>query len=227
MYVAAHVFGRHVDVQSLDPKTGLQRHSAPRTRRSRNQSERLLRHSSSSGGSRATTAPKARTCCIPNGPLVSVSPSYGNMQQTGGYHWCALFRSRQDHRSGTSMKTASLPHVRRCGASRTTNWQSEVGVRLMSSIQWSLATTTRTSKSRRAHNSAFVDDDGTTLHRVYPQPLLRHRRGCTRVNACAKLLAGTGRRLAGRRAPYEYTRHQRAADTKYGTRSTWPATTSS
>ena len=41
------------------------------------------------------------------------------------------------------------------------NWQSEVGVRLMSSIQWSGNDNSHIEVAQ-GHNSAFVDDDGTT-----------------------------------------------------------------
>ena len=88
------------------------------------------------------------------------------------------------------------------------NWQSEVGVRLMSSIQWSGNDNSHIEVAQ-GHNSAFVDDDGTTYivyHSRFSDTGEMHQ-----VRVRELLPTDDGWLVA---APYEYT-GTKAADTKY------------
>ena len=82
--------------------------------------------------------------------------SYGNLQQTGGYQ-VRMFRADKitgpyiDENGNAAVSERAIGN----------NWQSEVGVRLMSSIQWSGNDNSHIEVAQ-GHNSAFVDDDGTT-----------------------------------------------------------------
>ncbi|MBW3082038.1 glycoside hydrolase family 43 protein [Bifidobacterium phasiani] len=81
--------------------------------------------------------------------------SYGNLQQTGGYQ-VRMFRSENitgpyvDQAGNTAISYRAIGN----------NWQSENGIRLMSSIQWS-GNDNGDIEVAQGHNSALVDDDGT------------------------------------------------------------------
>lgn len=82
--------------------------------------------------------------------------SYGALQQTGGYQ-IRMFRSKEitgpyvDEAGNTAVSTRAIGN----------NWQSDIGIRLMSSIQWS-GNDNSNIETAQGHNSALVDDDGTT-----------------------------------------------------------------
>lgn len=99
------------------------------------------------------------------------------------------------------------------------NWQSEVGVRLMSSIQWSGNDNSHIEVAQ-GHNSAFVDDDGTTYivyHSRFSDTGEMHRYAC--ASCCRPTTAGWSPRRTNTPAP--------RPPTPSTTRRTWPATTSS
>lgn len=129
--------------------------------------------------------------------------SYGNLQQTGGYQ-IRMFRSDKitgpyvDEAGNTAVSTRAIGN----------NWQSDIGIRLMSSIQWS-GNDNANIEVAQGHNSALVDDDGTVYlvyHTRFSGTGEKHE---VRVH---ELLPTDEGWLAA--APYEYT-GTRAADTKY------------
>ena len=129
--------------------------------------------------------------------------SYGNLQQTGGYQ-IRMFRSDKitgpyvDESGNTAVSTRAIGN----------NWQSEVGVRLMSSIQWS-GNDNGNIEVAQGHNSAFTDDDGTTYlvyHTRFSGSGEKHE-----VRVHELLTTSDGWLVA---APYEYT-GTKAADTEY------------
>ena len=129
--------------------------------------------------------------------------SYGNLQQTGGYQ-VRMFRADKitgpyiDENGNAAVSERAIGN----------NWQSEVGVRLMSSIQWSGNDNSHIEVAQ-GHNSAFVDDDGTTYivyHSRFSDTGEMHQ-----VRVRELLPTDDGWLVA---APYEYT-GTKAADTKY------------
>lgn len=129
--------------------------------------------------------------------------SYGNLQQTGGYQ-VRMFRADKitgpyiDENGNAAVSERAIGN----------NWQSEVGVRLMSSIQWSGNDNSHIEVAQ-GHNSAFVDDDGTTYivyHSRFSDTGEMHQ-----VHVRELLPTDDGWLVA---APYEYT-GTKAADTKY------------
>ncbi len=141
--------------------------------------------------------------------------SYGNLQQTGGYQ-VRMFRADKitgpyiDENGNAAVSERAIGN----------NWQSEVGVRLMSSIQWSGNDNSHIEVAQ-GHNSAFVDDDGTTYivyHSRFSDTGEMHQ-----VRVRELLPTDDGWLVA---APYEYTPAPRPP-TPSTTRRTWPATTSS
>ena len=85
--------------------------------------------------------------------------SYGALQQKGGYQ-IRMFRSKDitgpyvDQHGNTAVSTEPI----------TSNWTSDIGVKLMGSTQWSGSTDSI--EVAQGHNSALVDDDGT-VYLVY------------------------------------------------------------
>ena len=129
--------------------------------------------------------------------------SYGNLQQTGGYQ-VRMFRA--DKITGPYIDENGNAAVSEHAIGN--NWQSEVGVRLMSSIQWSGNDNSHIEVAQ-GHNSAFVDDDGTTYivyHSRFSDTGEMHQ-----VRVRELLPTDDGWLVA---APYEYT-GTKAADTKY------------
>lgn len=130
--------------------------------------------------------------------------SYGHLEQKGGYQ-IREYRSKEitgpyvDEAGHTAISTKAIGN----------NWQSENGIRLMSSLQWSGNDNANIEVSQ-GHNSALVDDDGTTY-------LVYHTRFSGRgeeheVRVRELLPTDDGWLVA---APYEYTGTK--ADTKgYG-----------
>lgn len=131
--------------------------------------------------------------------------SYGNLQQTGGYQM-RVFRSEQitgpyvDEAGNTAVSTRAIGN----------NWQSENGIRLMSSIQWS-GNDNANIEVAQGHNSVLVDDDGTiylVYHTRFSGSGEQHE-----VRVHELLTTADGWLVA---APYEYT-GTKAADTAYET----------
>lgn len=120
--------------------------------------------------------------------------SYGNLQQTGGYQ-IRMFRSD----SITGPYTDEAGHTAVSQRAIGNNWSSDIGVRLMSSIQWS-GNNNASIEVSQGHNSALVDDDGTAY-------LVYHTRFSNRgeeheVRVRQLLPTSNGWLVA---APYEYT----------------------
>ena len=120
--------------------------------------------------------------------------SYGALQQTGGYQ-IRMFRSKDitgpyvDEAGNTAISTKAIGN----------NWQSDIGERLMSSIQWSGNDNANIEVSQ-GHNSAFVDDDGTAYlvyHTRFSGSGEKHE-----VRVHELLPTADGWLVA---APYEYT----------------------
>lgn len=120
--------------------------------------------------------------------------SYGNLQQTGGYQ-IRMFRSENitgpyvDEAGNTAVSTRAIGN----------NWQSDTGIRLMSSIQWSGNDNANIEVSQ-GHNSVLVDDDGTiylVYHTRFSGSGEKHE-----VRVRELLTTSDGWLVA---APYEYT----------------------
>ncbi|PST46852.1 beta-xylosidase [Bifidobacterium callitrichos] len=129
--------------------------------------------------------------------------SYGGLAQTGGYQM-RVFRSDKltgpyvDEKGNTAISTRAIGN----------NWQSENGVRLMSSIQWS-GNDNANIEVAQGGNSLLTDDDGTmyvVYHSRFSGTGEKHE---VRVH---ELLGTDDGWLVA--APYEYT-GTKAADTKY------------
>lgn len=120
--------------------------------------------------------------------------SYGALQQTGGYQ-VRMFRADAitgpyvDQAGNTAVSTRAVG----------SNWQSDIGVRLMSSIQWS-GNDNANIEVAQGHNSAFTDDDGTSYivyHTRFSGSGEKHE-----VRVRQLLTTADGWLVA---APYEYT----------------------
>lgn len=120
--------------------------------------------------------------------------SYGALQQTGGYQ-IRMFRSEKitgpyvDENGNSAISTRAIGN----------NWQSDIGIRLMSSIQWSGNDNANIEVSQ-GHNSALVDDDGTVYlvyHTRFSGTGEKHE-----VRVHELLPTSNGWLVA---APYEYT----------------------
>lgn len=120
--------------------------------------------------------------------------SYGGLQQTAGYQ-IRMFRSKDitgpyvDESGNTAISTKAIGN----------NWQSDIGIRLMSSIQWSGNNNANIEVSQ-GHNSALIDDDGTTYliyHTRFSGTGEKHE-----VRVHELLPTSDGWLVA---APYEYT----------------------
>ncbi len=126
--------------------------------------------------------------------------SYGGLQQTAGYQ-VRMFRSKEitgpyvDEAGNTAISTKAIGN----------NWQSDIGIRLMSSIQWS-GNDNANIETAQGHNSALVDDDGTTYlvyHTRFSGTGEKHE-----VRVHELLPTSDGWLVA---APYEYTGIKAAA----------------
>ncbi|OZG64735.1 glycoside hydrolase family 43 protein [Bifidobacterium eulemuris] len=120
--------------------------------------------------------------------------SYGNLQQTGGYQ-IRIFRSDKitgpyvDESGNTAVSTRAVGN----------NWQSEIGIRLMSSIQWS-GNDNANIEVAQGHNSVLVDDDGTAWLVYHTRFSGRGEEHEVRVR---QLMSTSDGWLVA--APYEYT----------------------
>lgn len=120
--------------------------------------------------------------------------SYGALQQTGGYQ-IRMFRSKTitgpylDEKGNTAVSTSSIAD----------NWTSDIGIRLMSSVEWSGNDNTNIEVSQ-GHNSALVDNDGTIYMVYHTRFSGRNEEHEVRVH---QLLPTKDGWLTA--APYEYT----------------------
>lgn len=127
--------------------------------------------------------------------------SYGGLEQTKGYQ-IRMYRSQSI--TGPYVDQAGHPAVSERAIGN--NWQSDNGIRLMSSIQWS-GNDNANIEVAQGHNSALADDDGTDYIVYHTRFSGRGEEHEVRVR---QLLPTSDGWLVA--APYEYTGTK--ADTK-------------